>query len=204
MAWTYEQKFNDLNTADLNGQDSWSGAANYDVSTTNPYEGTKCVTVSGDGTERTISRVISGVTSGTFYVSMRSADTDKYFLMKVYTGTSRAGRLSNIGFNASGNITYFNGSTEITLVSSYTANTWYRIGIEIDSANTRYKINVNNGAWSGWVNYNDVTGTDEVTELFFEIPSTYSGEAAFDYISPNYSDTTTTTPHLLSSTGVGS
>ncbi|KKL66954.1 hypothetical protein LCGC14_2139830, partial [marine sediment metagenome] len=27
MAWTYEQKFNALNTADLVGQDSWSQQA---------------------------------------------------------------------------------------------------------------------------------------------------------------------------------
>jgi hypothetical protein len=59
MAWTYEQKFDGLTTGDLNGQDSWSGSTNYDVSTTNPAEGTKCVTITGDGTERQISRTIT-------------------------------------------------------------------------------------------------------------------------------------------------
>ncbi|KKU20693.1 MAG: hypothetical protein UX33_C0041G0011, partial [Candidatus Azambacteria bacterium GW2011_GWC1_46_13] len=44
-AWTYEQTFNTLNNGDLNGQDSWSGAVEYDIQSSISHEGTKAVKV---------------------------------------------------------------------------------------------------------------------------------------------------------------
>ena len=189
MAWTYEQKFDGLTTGDLNGQDSWSGSTNFDVSTTNPAQGAKCVTITGDATERQISRTITAVNDGIFYVSMRSADTSHLFVLKIF---SVGGQLTSLNFHPTGpNIWVYNGATPTNIVTTWTANTWYRFGIEIIGDGT-FKINVDGGAWSAAYAYQDATGDDDVDQILFELAASYSGEAAFDFISPNYVESAAT------------
>ena len=67
----YEQTFNNLVNGDLNGQDSWSGAGEYDVQSTLAYEGTKAVQVNALNTSKLISRTVPSFTSGQMYFSVR-------------------------------------------------------------------------------------------------------------------------------------
>lgn len=160
--WTYEQLFNGLTTADLNGQDSWSGSTTFDVDTTAPYEGAKCVSsvLNSDSTIN-IDRTFTGISSGTVYVSMKVNRTAGMRRGSIFlrTGTTDVARIFFV-YDAS-------SFTQIRLLSniaaawvdvttSVTNDTWFRIGIQFDDAAfpDRYRINVNGGVWSEWHKYN--------------------------------------------------
>ena len=70
--FAYFQDFNALNTADLNGQDSWSGPTNWDVQTTTKYEGAKAAGITGGAYPASISRTLSlPAWNWTLFIQMR-------------------------------------------------------------------------------------------------------------------------------------
>lgn len=199
MAWTYEQTFNSLSTGDLNGQDSWSGSTNFDVSTTSPYEGANCVScVLHADSSVTIDRSITGISAGTLYVSMkvnRTAGTRRgsFYLL---SGTTEVARIFMVydGTNKFIQMLTNDGATWIDLVNPITNDTWYRIGIEFDDAahNNQYRCNVNNGTWSSWYGYYlspSWTTIDKVRLADEGNNGSGTGTVYFDSISPNYTIT---------------
>jgi len=192
--WTYEQKFNGLNTADLNGQDSWSGSTNFDVVTTDtPAEGTKhvkCNTISS-----AIDRIITAVTYGTMYFDMKAGQTNKdaYFVL-----ASSAADEIDILFNSSGNITAYDSDSSYVTVQAYSANTYYRIGIAFDYTaggwegldQYHFKVNVNGGAWSSEFKVEHGNTYSSIARVKFNNPGWNTGGTFYwDFISPDYSST---------------
>lgn len=197
MAWIGEDTFESYSTGDLHGENggtgwasAWSGSTQYDVSTTNPDEGSNCVTVTADGEVSMTRELTTAVASGIFYISMRNEDVDKNFALKIYTG-GYSGQLTTIFFHTTGYIRAYNGGTLTNIsASTYTTNQWYRIGIEIHAGDTpTFDWNIDGGSWTtGWAYQVDggAEADNSVDRLTFEMAADNTGTAAFDFISPNY------------------
>lgn len=203
MAWTYEQLFNSLNTADLNGQDSWSGSTNFDVSTTSPWEGAKCVScVLESDTSVEISRSVTGVSAGVFYVSIKIGRTAgmRRGSIQIYSGATMVGRVfAQYDGGANNNIRMLtnDGATWITLGSS-APDTWYRIGFEYDNAGqpNKYRTNLNGGTWTSWYGmFGSPTWTNVDKIEFSDQGNNGSGTGTmyWDTVSPDYTPSSTPT-----------
>ena len=160
MAWVYQQLFNALNTADLNGQDSWSGDALFDVTTAGtPYEGTKHVSsVLNADLEAVISRSITGISAGTVYVSCkinRTAGNLRRGQFRLYSGATEVMRIEFTQDAAGGSIKQLvsvGEGTRITLSATMANDTYYRVGLQFDDSiqDNKYRCRVGNGAWGTW------------------------------------------------------
>jgi hypothetical protein len=211
--WTYEQTFNTLNTADLSGQDSWSSGTGFNVVTTDtPYEGAKHVKTAGDGSY--ITRSITSIESGTVYFSFRkTSSTTGYMLLLLDNDNTQSDLelvLGPLGSVGNGQIGYYsrNSSADIQIDSlTYTAATYVRVGIRFEFSTNGYaglaqrtwQVNVNGGAWSSALETERTDG-NAITRIRWG----GSSELYMDFISPNYSATTTTTPNFLSLLDAGS
>lgn len=196
MAWTYQQLFNTLNTADLNGQDSWSGDAKFDVVTTSPYEGAKAVgCVHEADSSVAISRSITGISAGVFYVSIkvnRTAGTRRGSIY-VYSGATAVGRIFCFYTGANNRIQMLtnDGATWIDLNSGISNDTWYRIGIEYDNAAqpNKYRTNIDGGAFTAWYGYFGSPTWTNIDKLeFVDDGNNASGTGTmyWDTVSPDY------------------
>ena len=196
--WTYEQKFNDLNTAALSGQDSWTGTAGFDVVTTSPAEGAKCVgQPSGANWSDNTQRSITAVTSGTVYVSMKSEDT---------VGNGGGGfQLLNdssltdiiVLFWSDNTIRVLNDAASAYVQdgsAAWSADTWVRIGIAFECGAGAweglsagyYKLSYDDGAWGSAHKMKRSSRTSIAGVWLYRMGSDAS---YFDYISPEYSST---------------
>jgi len=137
--WVYEQKFNTLNDGDLNGQDSWSGSVNFDVTTDDNYDsgGSKCVKIASAPSNDKIGRSVTKCDSdgSELYIAMKSAVTTN--ISGVDLGTATKVAALRIQFSSDGHI-YFSGNDWGT----YSANKWYVVKITFDFTNNRYDANV--------------------------------------------------------------
>ena len=190
MAWTYEQKFDGLNNGDLAGQDSWSlkyGTGPHYVDDTVVSQGTKALRrVGGIGDAVVYERTIIAITDGIVYIDMR--------YHKV--GTVQVGFYLLDGSTEIMNALLDQGGTnKIKLranniyheIADAAADTWFRIGLEIDAANNRCRINIDGGAWSDWYATVAYTKIDTMWIISTDVTSE-SDEAYWDYISPNYAE----------------
>lgn len=211
MAWTYEQKFNDLTTADLNGQDSWSGNAIFDVVTTTPAEGAKRVaSVVESDTELTIDRSITGISAGIVYISMKVNRLTgmRRGSFEIYSNTTLVMRLFIIRDGASNNTIQMlsaEGANWFTLASGISNDTWYRIGIEFDDAAhpDKYRCNVDGGTWSAWRStWSAYTTVNKIRLADQGNNGSGTGTIGYDFISPNYAATTEYT-QAVTATAVG-
>jgi len=188
--WSYEQTFNNLNNGDLNNQDSWSGATEYDVQSTLAYEGTKAVQVNALNTSKLISRTVPSFTSGQMYFSVRR-DTNSVGYLGVYLRNSTAGHVAFIYFKPDGNISLYESVAQTEQVfGTYTSNMWYRIGIDYSASTDQYRVNINNGAWSPY--YAAVGLTSEINQIKLYADS--NANSYLDFISPNYQSSTPPPP----------
>ena len=192
MAWTYEQKFNDLNTADLNGQDSWvRGNTNHEVLVVedSSYEGTKCIRHNNASKGGYYYRAITAVTDGTFYFAMKRESKVSMTSNINLRNSSNAGR-GPIRMGADGYISYYNGDTGAYVnILEYDVNQWYVIAVEFDTdygTYGRYRCKVHNGtSWSDWGDYVDLHHTNTGDIAYISIDADFSGYATWwDTITP--------------------
>lgn len=188
MAWTYEQKFNAYSDAALQGQDSWddnsSGSASPVINTTAPAEGAKAVYCQA-GTTRNAYHDIGTLSADfTFYISLRSATRTSGTVGLILIDDADAS-IVQLSLQTDGKIYYWNsgGATDSGL--TWTADTYLRLGVDVDWTNGRYRLNKDGGAWSS---YCDFIATPNATldriRLWFG--ATPNGDAYMDWISPNY------------------
>ena len=191
--WTYEQKFNDLNTADLNGQDSWTADGQIDVvETGTPYEGTKHVYYSSDAGSYSMNRTITAVTYGTYYVSIKPNDDTQYIYHFGINNNLDNDIYCLVGLTKN-KIQCYNGNTStFEEVGTYSANTWFRMGIAFEYtaggyeslSQRHYKVSMNDGAFGAEKRLNKTTGTS-FNKMNFS--STVGNKTFYlDYISYEY------------------
>ena len=169
-AWTYIQNFNSLNTADLTGQDSWSGDVLFDVQESVVQEGAKAVLGSPpSSTEIYINRTLpAGVDSGTMIFYVRATKTSgEAGSLQFRVGTTFAGR---IRLNAD---IYIDGTTTESIKSAFSANTWYKITVEFLSSTT-FRAKVDDGAFSAAITYDSgQSNPDTVRFTAYDTGSVY-------------------------------
>jgi len=155
MADFYTQDFEGLSTGDLNGQDSWSGDPSYDVSTSNPQEGSQGI-IQSSGSFVEISRSLTAVTGNkiqSFWI--RGADLNgRDTRVKFFTGSSSL--VFRLGSGTGLNAIIFNGASQVTVKSGINDNQWYQCELEIDtslnSGNGQGRARVDGGSWTSWQN----------------------------------------------------
>ncbi len=164
--WTYEQLFNDLNTADLNTQDSFSGSVLFDVQISVRYEGAKAVSVlpAAQQTYYDIERAISNVNAGTVYFTFRG--TDKNSRNHFQLSESGVTKIE-VWFaqNTASNNVYINGGSQVS-IGTWTTNTWYVVAIEFDDVGQPDKFRAklySSESWGSWTSW--ITGISSYTNI---------------------------------------
>lgn len=187
MAFLYDQGFETLNTGDLNGQDSWSGDTDFDVTTSNPYEGLKCVT--GTAANGTISRAFTASTSGVAYFAMRHSGTgDASFVFRT-TGNTVTRFL--VTFDST-NVVVTSGAGTATLISNYTDNAYYLFECTYNASN-QHNIRAHDGSsWGSATGLLNAANNGNVDGVALNQGA--SGTVFLDIISPNNPRTPTVSP----------
>lgn len=151
-----------------NGGSGWTAAwsstpTSVTVVSSPTYTGSRSVQANASGPST--SRTFTAASSGTMYVSMYANNTTDIMGVIIQDGAN--GKIYIFFNNTSGNISFFNGTAYQVLVTSFSTNTWYRIGIQWDNANhpNQAEYNVNNGAWTGWFNVNGTFATLDTINL---------------------------------------
>ncbi len=164
--WTYEQLFNILNTADLHGQDSWSGDVLYDVTTdaVARYEGAKGVKITvGSGITAGIFRSVTGVGDGLIYVATKKTNNTSKGNFAIYEGANYLGSADFLD-DGKAYLQWSGGTLEI---GSYNANTWIVFALEFRTASNEVRAKFHDGtswsAWSDWKSaYAAFTNVDKI------------------------------------------
>lgn len=195
-AWAAEELFNsysdgDLNT--LNGGTGWSAAwsadTSVDVQGTTVFEGAKAITGTDNAGTGVSKRVATtAASSGTLYFSVRLPQTTVDFDCAMQEGDANT-RFA-IKFSNGGQIQlYDNDVAGYVNIQAYSANTWYRVGINWDTGvqANKYRVNVDNGSFTAYKTVVNGTFTDVnnfridhsafgVSDVFYldSISSTYS------------------------------
>ncbi len=198
VAYTYSQPFDGLNTADLNGQDSWASLAGsflvgaYDLDPT--YGGTKDIKGSAPASALYYSRAMTAWDSGIMYfetkisdVSQVSSDGNGYRVMFYNTSSDKYFR---IRVSSAGAVGVFEVTAGEKVVSGVTLAdaTWYWMAAEFDlSVNYKMRIAVYSGGawvWSDWLVH--PSAFDAVNTLLF---LGYTDSGAYDAYFDNFQAT---------------
>ena len=159
-AWTDEINFESptYSTGSIGGQDGWSSTAtNWQITTANPYSGSQNARATISGNVGANNRSITTVSddNSIVYISLSKdniTSSDNAFVRFLDSGTANIGSLY-IGGLASNGIYYRVSGGTWNLITTISAGTYYRIGIEFDFTNNRCRCNVNNGAFGSWINW---------------------------------------------------
>lgn len=184
-SWSYEQDFEGLNTGDLHSQDSWTNNnnpnyANLQVSTETPFAGTKGI----KGTSYySYQRTITAVDSGTFYFVLNCTPPTSGDGCGVTLRNASTYSLIVRGYASGANVLlkyYSNGSyVDWNTVS---ASTHHVVGVQLDLANHQYKLNLDNGSWSGWLTTGSAANTDaDRIQISQDTGTTYIDEFSLTY-----------------------
>ena len=188
MAWTYEQKFNELNNGDLNGQDNWAGDADWDVTedAAARYEGSKGLKVVGDDNvnHNIKNESIGSFSSGLFYVAVKKTNNSAWYqYIYLYEG---AAAKCQIGLFSDSKIKIYLDGGWVEVVS-YSANQWYVLAIEFDGATNKFRAKAHNGtSWSEWTDWGAGFATfTNISSLIFEFKDQGTTQTAYyDTITP--------------------
>jgi len=135
----------------LNSGTGFSAAWVGDMTVQNSVVNAGSKAVTDDTGSRTASRAFTLADSGLVYVSVRKAgNSANGGGVSLYEGTS--GRVLFL-FRSNGYIAAYNhDTTSYENICLYSANTWYRLGIEWDDVGhpEQFRVNCNAGAMSGW------------------------------------------------------
>lgn len=213
MAWVAEDTFDSDTDGDLPGQANgtgWSAAwanggngTNYDIQGTTTYQGAKAVlnnTNANAFVTRTLTTAISD--SGVMYFACRPGSNSAGQL--VFTLRSSVGGRANVVFNSSGNITA-GGNTVLT---GYSANTWYVIRITFSVTGGTYSAAYSTGTYgsAGTFSADSATATMTSSGNIDRVGIDKDARVAsdyFDYISGTSPFTAATSTPLRMMMGMG-
>lgn len=155
--WNYEQLFNGLSTADLNGQDDWSGDAEWDVAASVVYEGSKSVECTTT-VSKSISRLLTATEAGILFFAIRYSATggaNQEFGFRMWDDAVTPVFIGNFGFrNFAGtakNFYSYNSDASTVQIQNSALNTWYIYAIQFQASDKTLRVNLySGGAWQGW------------------------------------------------------
>lgn len=193
-AWAATDAFEDYsNGASMNGASGGSGwtgnwaATTWIASTADSYEGSVSARTTTNAMQRTYTAISSGTV--TMYVALKrtvaGANDSRFYVLN----TAQSGGMG-IHFDTSGNIVV-SGSTEHTIVTSYTPDQWYvfRVSINRDSWTTTVDYSTDTygsaGSWTNGVTDAANFGTaSDLTYIRYECDNLTGGGFWYtDYIS---------------------
>ena len=162
--WVFEDLFNSdtKSTGDLNSQDGWSGDTDYDVVTTDPYEGDQHVTVTnGNGL---IANTFTALTAGTFYIAMQKNNYVSDDGIRLYTTTNAIAIYPRFQGN---NFLATDGAGTVAIIENFSQSAWYLFEFILNGDNT-YNVRYHNGtSWSSSFGPYDYTNTGSVDDISF-------------------------------------
>jgi len=202
--WTYEEFFEDFTTGSINGQDGWtvSGSSPQVINTLSDTGSQSLEFDVSVGNVNGFKNITAVTDDGSiFYYSVRAdtASTNRaveFLLRGSGSPITRTG-LRDIGSDGDLDIYAYNTSSYVGVQLNASADTWYRIGTELDFTNNRYRVNVNDGTWSSWYGFQN--STSQVDAIWLLGAGTASVKFYIDDISPDYS---TATSNIKSIAGV--
>lgn len=193
MSWTYTNDFEAYTTGALDGQDSWAKISASDnsvqVQTSVVSNGSKAVSLTQDGaTNVSAARSITAESTDNsiVYLALRSSvtsDTGNFFVRFRDNGNT----VMSIYINGTNGKIQSRSSTGTwyDIVSSFTADTFYIVGIEFDFTNNQWRDNVDNGTFSSWHAFG--ASRTDVDNIWFQANA--AGSAAGTYYIDNITNT---------------
>ena len=188
--------------ASKNGGSGWSAA--WSISTGGAFLVTNAQSVSSPNSVKTTNtaapfatRAFASQSAGTIYVSVRpesGINNHNFVGVDDTPGNTKV----IVDFYSDNNIQYYNGTSYVSF-GTWSANTWYRIGIQWDNAGhaNQARYNIDNGAWTSWANANGTFSS--ISGFYIYSPSTSGGHIFIDDICDTYTVPTgsTTNPNFL-------
>ena len=188
MAYSYEQTFEDLNLGALNGQDGWTSDSRFTVINSDADNGDKSLNCALSSDNFVYATKSLNESSGVVYISFKFSVTNGTTNGDIDLYDSSGANLLRVFFNGT-HLQRLDSGGWTNIVSNASADTWYRIGIEWDSTNqpNKFRVNVDDGAWSSWVNtWLSRTFSNITTIRLGARNESGVGSVKFDSISPNY------------------
>ena len=155
MASILDENFDSLNLGELDNQNSWAAAAQYEqsvqVQDSVVQGGTKAVLCGTSATTGSTDIFKSGVSasSDTYgaYLSRNASGTGNVLIRLTESGTTRA----SFGLRDSG-FKYYNGSawTAFNASAAFELNTWYFVEAQWGPSGTNIRYRVDEGAWNNY------------------------------------------------------
>jgi hypothetical protein len=162
----FEDDFEGYDLGNLNGQGGWSGSTSYQVVETQAHSGTQSAFITDiddshhitkDGAElqtlglQSIRFYFNGETAGTtrqtvWYLLNEDEGLISALFFRYDTGTSKWRFLYQQGVDPYG---------LVVLDDDVELDTWHAVQVEYDIANWRYKVKLNNGDWTDWLDFFD-------------------------------------------------
>jgi hypothetical protein len=180
-AQTTQDNFNNSQLGVLTGQNKgshwtapWVGSDLFMVENTVAGEGSKAVRVINtiSGPSPRISRSFSPKTSGTLHFMMGKDGGNQAPNLVLYSGSDYA-MIISIGSDAQQGLDWIvrDGGTEIH-IQPYTVGSLGSVDVQFNSTNDSYRVSINSGTYTGWLNY--ITPVSNIDRI--ELLSDNSGD----------------------------
>lgn len=186
MAWVAEEDFESYSVGDLTGGNggsgwsgAWSGDTDFDVLTTDPYEGSKHMGATNPDGNMT-RHLTTAVSSGVHYIAMKypSGSSDAKMGYWVTFSTNYAFLLQFLGSDGTVKV-YGSGTT--TIISTFSNSLWYLFEITFngdDTLDIRYHDGTSWSSSSTGLGYNS---SGSIATLNANVGATVT--IYFDYLS---------------------
>lgn len=224
MAWVATDDFdsytNGATVPTLNGGTGWSAGyindfqgTNCTISNSAPYQGANAMSVAS-GTDGVVRRDLASAVSGTgniFYFAFKKSTTTAGQTVFYLKNGGNANTRLKVQLGSSGNLELV-GATTVTVMTSFSANTWYAIRVTFDvTANTAVCAFSTNafgpgGSFSADSSAVTMSSTGNIDSVTLSQEAGTAIVSGFDYISPTSpfaGSAATAVVHNLGLLGVG-
>ena len=161
MAWAFTDNFNSYSAGNLTTQGGWSGSTNFQVETTQVFEGANGVECSSAALS-SITRGSISETGGTYYFAemmhtMGNNGNEAWLYMRDASNNSSNAGCGIRNISSVATLGYHDGNGEaFTSLTSGSLDVWYIFGIEfnlLSDLKSRFKWKQSGGTWSAYSAY---------------------------------------------------
>ena len=183
MAIIFSDNFDSYSNGDLNGQGGWGAGTDYDVEGSVVESGAKAVqalnSVNGVSYIDKSFTASGGTPIVSIYVRNSNASTQG-----AYTGifdSAGVGWYVVVKSDNTFQLIESDFATSVAFGSGWSANTWYKIEVEVDTVNNRARARVDGGAWSSYVS--KATFGTQISKIRLVIGANNAGTSYWDTLS---------------------